>query len=77
MIKYTLKCDQDHVFEDWFDSSSKFDEMTAAGEHSCPVCQSSNVTKTIMSPNVAKPAAATPSCASAPVCGNMGCPAMQ
>lgn len=78
MIKYTLRCSEGHVFENWFASSSKFDEMSAAGEHSCPECGSSDVSKTIMAPNVAKSAAqAAPSCQSAPMCGNMGCPAMQ
>ncbi|MDV7339495.1 DUF1178 family protein [Terasakiella sp. A23] len=79
MIKYKLRCDQGHVYEDWFASSSKFDEQLAAGELSCPECGSTDVAKTIMAPNVAAAAAQppAPSCASAPMCGNTGCPAMQ
>ncbi|SCA55465.1 conserved hypothetical protein [Candidatus Terasakiella magnetica] len=79
MIKYTLQCSQGHVFEDWFASSSKFDEMSENGEHSCPECGSSDVAKTIMAPNVANAAATppAPSCGAAGGCSNMGCPAMQ
>ncbi|WP_417841635.1 DUF1178 family protein [Terasakiella sp.] len=76
MIKYKLQCDQGHVFEDWFASSSKFDDMSEKGEHSCPECGSSHVKKTIMAPSVST-APQAPSCASAPMCSNMGCPAMQ
>ncbi len=77
MIKYTLRCDQGHVFEDWFASSSKYDTLSESGELSCPKCNSTHIEKTIMAPNVAKEAAPAPSCASAPMCGNTGCPAMQ
>lgn len=79
MIKYNLRCKNAHVFEEWFASSSKYDEMSEAGEHICPECQTNEVSKTIMAPNVAKATAAAPqpSCASAPMCGNTGCPAMQ
>ncbi|WP_135079741.1 DUF1178 family protein [Terasakiella sp. SH-1] len=79
MIKYTLQCNDGHVFEDWFASSSKFDELSANHELSCPQCGSTEITKTIMAPNVASaPAAApAPSCAAAGGCSNMGCPAMQ
>lgn len=76
MIKYTLRCDQGHVFENWFASSGKYDEQAAAGELCCPECNSSDISKTIMAPNVAKEAAPpAPSCG-APMCSNMGCPAM-
>ncbi|NVJ92093.1 MAG: DUF1178 family protein [Methylocystaceae bacterium] len=79
MIKYSLCCDQGHVFEDWFASSSKFDEQSAANELTCPECGSSHISKTIMAPNVSTAAASAPapSCAAAPMCGNMGCPSMQ
>lgn len=77
MIKYSLRCDEGHMFEDWFSSSSKFDELSASGEIVCTECGSSHVSKAIMAPNVAQPAAAAPTCASAPMCGNMGCPATQ
>jgi len=78
MIKYKLQCGEGHVFEDWFASSSKFDELSQSGDLSCPECGNTDVKKTIMAPSVSTTAAApAPSCASAPVCGNMGCPAMQ
>ncbi|NVK19383.1 MAG: DUF1178 family protein [Methylocystaceae bacterium] len=79
MIKYRLRCSEGHVFEDWFANSSKFDELNAAHELTCPECGSHDVVKTIMAPNVkaAPVQAPAPACASAPMCSNMGCPAMQ
>lgn len=78
MIKYALRCDQGHLFDDWFQSSSKYDDLNAAGEIACPECGSTQISKAIMAPNVsAAPQAEAPSCAKAPMCGNMGCPASQ
>ncbi len=77
MIKYALKCAEGHIFEDWFASSSKFDEQRAEHEITCPTCGSTDITKTVMAPNVSTASAQpTPSCG-APSCANMGCPAMQ
>lgn len=77
MIKYTLRCGNDHVFEDWFASSDTFDKMAAQNLHSCPECESSDIKKTIMAPSVSKASAQEPSCGLSPACGNTGCPAMQ
>ncbi|WP_417788656.1 DUF1178 family protein [Terasakiella pusilla] len=78
MIKYSLRCGEGHVFKDWFQSSVTFDSMRDAGELTCPECGSHDVAKTIMAPNVAAAASqSAPACASAPMCGNTGCPGMQ
>lgn len=53
MIKYQLRCDADHEFEGWFANSSDFDEQSAGGLLSCPVCGTGMVAKAIMSPAVA------------------------
>ena len=52
MIKFTLKCDQDHQFESWFQSSDAFDKLKAAGMVSCVTCGSHGVDKAIMAPTV-------------------------
>ena len=53
MIRYALKCDASHRFEAWFASSDAFDTQAADGHVTCPQCGSSNVTKDVMSPNIA------------------------
>lgn len=52
MIQYTLKCDQDHRFDSWFQSGEAFDKLKAAGMVVCTVCGSTNVEKAIMAPRV-------------------------
>jgi len=54
MIVYSLKCANDHEFEDWFSSSSAFDALSAARKLECPHCQSHDVKKAPMAPSVAK-----------------------
>jgi hypothetical protein len=58
MIQFTLKCDNDHRFDSWFQSGSAFDKLKAAGMVTCAVCGSSNVEKAIMAPRV-RPARST------------------
>ncbi len=53
MIRYALTCDAGHEFEGWFSASADFDSQAAAGQLSCPVCDSRNVRKQIMAPAVA------------------------
>lgn len=52
MIRYALKCDQDHSFESWFQSAEAFDRLHAAGHVACAVCGSGEVEKAIMAPRV-------------------------
>ena len=68
MIQYTLKCDDDHQFDSWFQSAEAFDKLQAAGMVSCALCGSTKVTKAIMSPRVrpARKAQATTGEPSAP-----------
>ncbi len=53
MIRYALVCDADHEFEGWFGSSSDYDDQSARGLVSCPMCASGQVRKQIMAPAVA------------------------
>ncbi len=52
MIKYDLKCEQDHRFEAWFRNSAGFDEQKAAGEITCPECGTAKVEKALMAPRL-------------------------
>ena len=53
MIRYRLQCANAHEFEAWFASSASYDAQSAAGQICCPACNSSEVGKSIMAPNVA------------------------
>jgi hypothetical protein len=52
MIRYTLRCDKDHSFESWFQSSSAYDSQVKRKLVSCPVCGSAKVEKAIMAPRI-------------------------
>lgn len=52
MIKFSLKCDQDHQFESWFKSAAAFDALAQAGHLTCALCGSTKVTKGMMAPRV-------------------------
>ena len=52
MIQYTLKCENDHRFDSWFQSADAFDKLQASGLVSCAVCGTSSVTKAVMAPMV-------------------------
>ncbi|APX91002.1 hypothetical protein BV394_06155 [Brevirhabdus pacifica] len=53
MIRYALKCGNTHDFDSWFASAEGFDMQQAAGLVACPVCNSTDVEKSVMAPNVA------------------------
>lgn len=52
MIHFTLKCDKDHRFDSWFQSSNAFEKLKAAGMVACTHCGSPHVEKAIMAPRV-------------------------
>ncbi len=54
MIRFDLRCRQDHHFEAWFRDNAAFDAQARAGELTCPVCGSDEVEKAIMAPRIAK-----------------------
>lgn len=54
MIRFTLICEHEHEFEAWFASNEDFDHQQSSGWVSCPICESSNVEKTLMIPSIAK-----------------------
>ena len=40
MIKYNLKCQNDHEFESWFSDSIEFDKLNKKGLLECIYCSS-------------------------------------
>ncbi len=54
MIRYALSCAEDHDFESWFQSADAFDSLHATGMVACPMCGSTDVSKSLMAPGVAK-----------------------
>jgi len=52
MIKYNLKCHNDHEFESWFSNSVEFDKLNKKKLLECIFCSSKKITKSIMSPMI-------------------------
>jgi hypothetical protein len=55
MIRYQLICDQNHEFEGWFQASAAFDAQAESGLLRCPLCDSDQVKRALMTPNLASP----------------------
>ena len=52
MIRYSLRCINDHRFESWFRSAGAFDSLRSGGHLSCPECGAGEVDKALMAPRV-------------------------
>jgi hypothetical protein len=52
MIRYALRCDKDHTFESWFQSSSAYESQVKRKLVTCPLCGSAKVDKAIMAPRI-------------------------
>ena len=52
MIKYLLKCNKMHEFESWFSDSKEYEKLKKKNLIECIYCNSKDVEKSIMSPNV-------------------------
>tara|TARA_R110002096_G_scaffold107542_1_gene235448 strand:+ start:50 stop:532 length:483 start_codon:yes stop_codon:yes gene_type:complete len=52
MIVFDLKCEHEHQFEAWFKSSSAYEDQKLAGHVTCPYCDSADITKAPMAPNI-------------------------
>ena len=53
MIKYQLKCECGVEFESWFSNSKEYDRLEKKNLLSCKCGQSKNISKQIMSPQIA------------------------
>ncbi|MEL6597307.1 MAG: DUF1178 family protein [Pseudomonadota bacterium] len=52
MIRFALKCENDHRFESWFASGTAFETLKSKGHVACAICGSDQVVKDIMAPRV-------------------------
>ena len=55
MIVFNLVCSEcEYPFEGWFDDTKSFNRQKKRKLINCPNCESSNVSKTLVAPNVSK-----------------------
>ena len=52
MIKYNLKCHNDHEFESWFSNSKEYEKLNKKGLLECIFCDSKKINKSIMAPTI-------------------------
>ena len=52
MIKYNLKCSNNHEFESWFSNSSEFENLNKKKLLECIYCSSKIIEKSIMAPMI-------------------------
>ena len=52
MIKYILRCHNDHEFESWFSNSEEFDKLNKKKLLECIYCNSKKIKKSIMAPMI-------------------------
>jgi len=52
MIKYNLKCNNDHEFESWFSDSKEFERLKTTKLLECIFCNSNKIKKSIMAPMI-------------------------
>ncbi len=52
MIKYNLKCHNNHEFKSWFSNSQEFEKLKKKRLLECIYCSSKKINKSIMSPMV-------------------------
>ena len=55
MIVFNLVCsDCEYPFEGWFDDTKSFNSQKKRKLINCPICESSNISKALVAPNVSK-----------------------
>lgn len=52
MIRYTLRCSEEHNFESWFQTAEAFEKLNGSGMLICPSCGSVDIEKAIMAPQI-------------------------
>ncbi len=52
MIRFALRCDNDHQFESWFQSGSAYEALASRDLVQCPDCGSTQVSKSLMAPKL-------------------------
>ncbi len=52
MIKFSLCCERNHIFDSWFESNKAFETLNSKQLLTCPICNSTLISKNIMAPNI-------------------------
>jgi hypothetical protein len=52
LIRYSLRCAEDHFFESWFRSAESFDSLIERQDLACPECGNGEIEKALMTPRV-------------------------
>ena len=52
MIKYNLKCHNNHEFESWFSNSAEYEKLNKKNLLECIFCSSKRINKSIMAPMI-------------------------
>ena len=52
MIKYNLKCQNNHEFESWFSNSEEYEKLNKKNLLDCIYCSSKKIDKSIMAPMI-------------------------
>lgn len=52
MIRYDLRCTNDHQFDSWFADAASYDTLRGSNMVSCAVCGDTDVSKSLMAPQV-------------------------
>jgi len=52
MIKYNIKCQNEHEFESWFSNSREFEKLKKKNLLECIYCSSKKINKSIMAPMI-------------------------
>lgn len=53
MIRYALRCPDNHRFESWFQNAAAFDALRDGGQLTCAICGAAGVEKAPMAPTLA------------------------
>lgn len=67
MIRYSLRCADDHRFEGWFRSSDEFERQAACNLIACPQCGITAISRAPMAPAITGTRRQQPDEAGAPV----------
>jgi hypothetical protein len=54
MIRYNLICGNEHDFDSWFKDSKSYNIQEKSNSILCPICNSNNISKALMSPGIPK-----------------------
>lgn len=60
MIKFSLKCGHDHVFDAWFRDGGAYDDQASGGHIECPACGDRAIRKAPMAPSIARSRGSVP-----------------